>query len=186
MYENLKKRELTATTSKINIFVAIAAIPNLLLFMLPFYLIWQDNLSSELELLKEFVRHPLIIALFIIAGIIIHELIHGITWAIFNPKGFRAIKFGFEFKTITPYCHCKEPMKIKGYLLGAIMPGILMGIIPSIIAIITGDLILLLAGSFFVLAAYGDFYIVKMLRKEDKSQLVLDHPDKIGCYILED
>ena len=85
---------------------------------------------------------------------------------------------------LTPYCHCKEPLMVKHYILGAIMPAFVLGIIPAIIAIIIGNFGLLLFGSFFTLAAIGDFMVIYILRNEKKDDFVLDHPSEAGCYIF--
>jgi hypothetical protein len=33
------------------------------------------------------------------------------------------------------------------------------------------------------MAALGDFLIINLLRKENKSDLVQDHPSEAGCYL---
>lgn len=83
---------------------------------------------------------------------------------------------------LTPYCHCKEPLKVKHYIAGALMPAIILGIIPSLISILTGNTLLLFTGIFTVVAA-GDFMIVQLLYKEDMNDYVEDHPSEAGCYI---
>jgi hypothetical protein len=35
-------------------------------------------------------------------GIILHELIHGITWAKYTKDGFKSIRFGVLWKFLTP------------------------------------------------------------------------------------
>jgi hypothetical protein len=121
----------------------------------------------------------------LILGIIAHELIHGFFWAMYAKNGFKSIKFGILLKMLTPYCHCKEALKIKHYIIGAIMPAIILGIIPSIIAICTGKIGLLIFGIFFTMAASGDFLVIKLLLKENKENWVQDHPSEAGCYIYE-
>lgn len=80
----------------------------------------------------------------VLFGVIVHELIHGITWAIFAKDGFKSIKFGVLWKMITPYCHCKEVLTVRQYSIGGIMPAIILGIIPAIIGIAIGNLWILL------------------------------------------
>jgi hypothetical protein len=59
----------------------------------------------------------------------------------------------------------------------------LIGIIPSIVAIMIGDSGLLLFEKLFTMAAAGDILIINLLRKENSSGLVQDHPSEAGCYI---
>ncbi|MBK7098987.1 MAG: DUF3267 domain-containing protein [Sphingobacteriales bacterium] len=118
-----------------------------------------------------------------LAGIVVHELVHGITWALYAKKGFRSIKFGVLWKYITPYCHCKEPLQIRHYLIGAITPFILVGLLPAVYAIITGSINWLLFGIFYTVGAVGDFLIIKLLLPEKRNDYALDHPSEAGCYV---
>lgn len=118
-----------------------------------------------------------------VLGIVVHELIHGITWVRFAKNGFKSIKFGILWKMLTPYCHCMEPLKVRQYRIGAITPAIFLCFIPSIITLIVGNLGLLIFGIFFTMAAAGDFLVIQMISKEKRDDLVEDHPSEAGCYI---
>jgi len=92
----------------------------------------------------------------------------------------KSIKYGVKWKFLTPYCHCKEPLKVKYYKIGGAMPLIVMGIIPSIIGLIIGHGGVLCFGIFFTWAACGDIISLYMLHKLDNNTYVSDHPDKMG------
>jgi hypothetical protein len=100
-----------------------------------------------------------------------------------SKGGFKSIKFGVLWKMLTPYCHCKEALKVRQYIIGAITPAIIMGIIPSVIAILIGNFGLLIFGMFFTMAAGGDLLMINLIRKESSTDLVQDHPSEVGCYI---
>ena len=85
-----------------------------------------------------------------------------------------------KWKYLTPYCHCKEPLKVKHYKLGAAMPLIVLGIVPSIAGLIIGHEGFLSFGILFTLAAGGDMIALYMLRKLDNNIYVSDHPKKMG------
>lgn len=121
----------------------------------------------------------------VIIGIIIHELIHGLCWGIFAKQGFKSIKFGVKWEFLTAYCHCKEPLQIKHYIFGALMPGIILGLLPTIYAIVIGNIYLFIFGCFFTLAAGGDLLMVFLLRDQSKDTFVQDHPSEVGCYIYK-
>ena len=95
----------------------------------------------------------------------------------------KSIKFGFKWKFLTPYCHCKEPLKLQHYRIGVAMPLLILGILPSIIAIIIGSGALLTFGIIFSWAAGGDIIALFMLRKLDNNLYVSDHPTEMGFYI---
>jgi|GEM_PF-407959 len=123
---------------------------------------------------------------FLIGGIILHELIHGVCFSVFSGKPLSFIKYGFDRKTFTPYAHCKTPISASAYKIGALMPAIALGFIPYIFSLFTGNIYLFMFGTFFTTAACGDFIIFWIIRNVDNSSLVEDHPSKAGCYIYSD
>lgn len=179
--ENYKKEKITINIIKANILVVLMIIPTFLIFGLPYYLIWGYKIiiPSHSQLIGEII----IFFIAMIIGIIIHELIHGLVWAKYAKHGLHSIKFGVIWKLLTPYCHCKEPLSVKHYILGLIMPAIVLGILPSLIAIIIGNIPILLFGMVFTLCAGGDFLVINLLRKEDKNDFAEDHPSEAGCYV---
>jgi len=189
-FEDYQKEKLTINLIWANVFGVLITIPIFLLFGIPYFLVWAyqfhpDNLRAIISNITPnfiFVQTIIAFVLFLV-GIVLHELIHGITWSRFAEKGFESIKFGVLWKMITPYCHCKEPLKVSQYILGAIMPSIILGVIPGIVAILIGNFGLLIFAVFFTMAGAGDFLIINLLKKENKDDLVLDHPSEAGCYI---
>ncbi|WP_207424616.1 DUF3267 domain-containing protein [Desertivirga brevis] len=187
---NYHKEELTMDALKAQLQALLFFLPAIIIFGIPFYLIWPEHFVKGAW--KEAVPDVLngttgTIALIItlLVGVVIHELIHGITWSRFASKGLRSIKFGVLWRSATPYCHCTEPLLLKNYVIGTVMPGLLMGILPLLVSILTGNLLLFAFGLFFTLAAGGDFAIINLLRKKSSALLVQDHPSKIGCLIYQ-
>lgn len=174
---------------KANIFALFLFIPIILLYTLPFYLIWERNenpfvfIKNMLEITS--LSSALIGVLIVVIGVVVHELIHGITWSCYTKNGFRSIKFGVLLKMLTPYCHCKEPLRIRQYIIGALMPSIILGIIPIIYAWYSGNIHILLFAIFFTVSAAGDFMIVHLIWREDMRSLVLDHSSEAGCFIYK-
>jgi hypothetical protein len=128
-------------------------------------------------------NYLLTIALLLI-GVVVHEAIHGVTWKLATGKPFSAIKFGFDWKTITPYAHCREAMLARPYRIGAAMPLLLLGVLPSLIAIAEGQAGFIAFGLFFTFAAGGDMLILWLLRDIPGTALVVDHPTRAGCFVL--
>lgn len=188
--EDYKKELLTFDLVKANLYGMFAVIPIMIIYGIPFVLLWRNTFSKIA--LKNFVTefnlgiwgNFLTIMLILIIGTVLHELIHGITFAKYTEKGFKSIKFGVLWKMLTPYCHCSEPMKVKHYIIGAIMPAIILGFGPFVYSLFTGNVLWLVFGIFFTLAAVGDLMMVNLVRKENMNSLVLDHPSEVGCYIF--
>ena len=157
-----------------------------------FYLFWHASFIERLKGLVDVdgladVFWGILLVLGILfGGIILHELIHGLFWAMFTKNGFRSIKFGILRQYITPYCHSKEPLRVWQYIVGAIMPAIFLGIVPLFLALVYGSLHWLFFGIFFTAAAGGDFLMIKLLLKEKMNDRVQDHPSEAGFYMFRE
>lgn len=185
--KNYNKEKLIINLVWANIFGVLILLPIVLLYGIPYYLLWHskidfNNLFGGLGL-KEISFSGLYIFGILLFGIIAHELIHGITWSLFTRNGFKSIKFGVLWKMLTPYCHCKEPLRVRQYIIGAVAPAIFLGFVPAVLAIFIGNFGLLVFGIVFTMAAAGDFLIINLLRNENKDDFVQDHPSEAGCYI---
>lgn len=120
----------------------------------------------------------------VLMGIFVHELIHGVIFAIYAPGGFRSVKFGFSKNLGSPYCHCSDALKVKHYMLAGIAPFVILGVIPYVLAIVTGNNWIKIFGLLFCIGGFGDLLVWIKLLKFDKNRLVRDHPSKMG-FILE-
>ncbi|WP_256003431.1 DUF3267 domain-containing protein [Pedobacter deserti] len=180
-------RELTISAGQAQLKSIAYFLPFAFVFVLVFYLLWPNQLSLAhyKEILPPGVQGLVWLVGIMLAGIVVHELIHGLAWALFASSGFRTIRFGILWKSLTPYCHCTEPLRLRHYQIGAAAPGIILGIIPTLIAILTGSISWLAFGLFFTLAAGGDLLIILMLRNESKQSFIQDHPNKIGCLVYK-
>ena len=174
------KKAHTISIARANIVAIVIMIPVVVLFGVSYYLIWGDNVLHQLNF-----KSLGFYLLFIVAGIIIHELLHGITWAFFAKKGFRSIHFGIKWEYLTPYCHCTDALKVWQYIVGGLMPLLIMGLIPAAWAMIKGNALLMFYGIFFSVTAGGDIQAIWLLRKIKSNQLIYDHPEELG-FIIED
>ncbi len=117
--------------------------------------------------------------LVIIAFVIIHELIHGITWSMFCANKWESIYIGIMPSSLTLYCHCKEELKSGAYLLGCIMPLLVLGFGMFFVSLIIQNAFLFKLSLFNILVAGGDMQIALLLRKHRNAR-IFDHPTKIG------
>jgi hypothetical protein len=183
------KKEVTMSAAQANLRALVFLVPLILVLGIPYYYVWPDQFTkaqiTRYVQIKEAwsLLDWALILIVIFIGIITHELLHGLGWSLFAKKGWKSIRFGIMWSFLTPYCHCSEPLMMKPYRIGSILPALVLGIIPSLIAMLTGNLILMTFGFFFTFAAGGDFLILWMVRKEPGTTIIQDHPDKIGCVI---
>ncbi len=117
----------------------------------------------------------------IVLGLVVHELVHGVTWLLLLKKGFSHLSFGLMTGAV--YCHIDVPMDKRKYVIGALMPLLLVGVVPWVAAILSGSLTWMLVGAVMISGAIGDIMIVWTLRSESASTLVYDHPSEVGCYV---
>ncbi|MBQ1477219.1 MAG: DUF3267 domain-containing protein, partial [Erysipelotrichaceae bacterium] len=177
-----RRTDLLIDILKANLFALLLCIPFFLVFGGAFFLVNRDRFD---------IGHPLSFVFLMIAylaGIVVHELLHGITWARFTPHGMKDIDFGVMKDTMTPYCTCSEPLKKGQYILGTLMPLLVLGILPSILAVFLNSYILLLFGIIMSVSAAGDILIVwKILRYKNSSAefFYMDHPTEAGGVIFE-
>lgn len=172
------KRDLSISMARANIIVLFISIPVVILQFSIFSLV---HGAEELETTWNFV----VLIIVVLLGVVIHELIHGISWVIFGSKQFSAIKFGFQWKTVTPYAHLKEPVDVSAYRIGAFMPGFILGILTYILSILFGDGNLFWFSLVHTAAAGGDWLILWLIRNVKNGMQVEDHPTNAGCYVIE-
>lgn len=177
---NVTKEDVSISFSKLHLLSFPVVVIAVLCLSVPFIMIYgKDDFVAGFH---SFIRLRSYFPVLII-GMVVHELIHGLSWSLLANKNMSAIRYGISKKTLTPYAHCKEPISARAYKIGALLPGIIMGVIPGIIAIIIGNSWLLMFGNLFTLLAAGDFVIVALLWKVKDNRQVEDHPSRAGCYI---
>lgn len=172
------KRDFSISMARANIIVLVASIPVFIAQSVIFFASQNvDNIGLTFN--------PDLVAIAIILGIATHEIIHGLGWMIFGRKPLSAIKFGFQWKTLTPYAHLKEPVEVSVYRIGTFMPGFILGLLPYILSLLFNDGNLFWMGLFHTAGAGGDWLVLWLLRNVKNGMLVEDHPTHAGCYVIE-
>lgn len=177
---------MTIDLNKANIFsIILFFIISILAFGVWCFLWGKDHSVAELGQ-KDKILGAVICSFAFLPGIALHELIHGIVWASFAKSGWKSISFGVIWKVLCPYCHCDEPLKLRPYIIGALMPLFVLGVLPLIYGICADMLLVVVFGIVFTASASGDILVVWKLRNESRSVMVLDHPSEAGCIIFDE
>lgn len=177
-----RRVELTVGIVKANVFAVVLLIP-LLIVGIGLFLLKNGGIGRGFAGIN-----PILFFVLLFALIVIHELIHGLSWAIFAEHHWKDIEFGFMKQYLTPYCTCAVPLSKGQYIFGALMPLVLLGLIPMLVGILTGSLQTLLMGIIMADAAAGDILIVwKILRYRSGAESIvyIDHPTQAGGVIFE-
>lgn len=181
--EGYKKTDLTLTLDEGNIkgvaYATILCIPFVILFFL----------FNKLEDLPE-IDSPIYGLIFIVSiflSIVVHELIHGFFWGLSAKNHYKSISFGVIWESFNPYCTCNEPLGKVSYIIGSMMPGVILGIIPCIISIVIRNVLLLCFGVLGIIGAGGDLLVIILILKHKAKgkTIYLDHPTEIGLVCFE-
>ena len=159
-----------------------------LFVMLPFMALafWLYNNVNGFNLDGLSWGYAVALPLLILGLIIVHELIHGMTWAIFAKNHFHAIDFGIIWNSFSPYCACSNPLKKWQYLLGVVMPTLVLGGGGAVAAVMTNQLLLFLAAEYMILSGGGDFQLIlRSILTDKRESLYCDHPYECGFVVFE-
>ncbi len=155
------------------------------LFLLPLVLF--GILHGPSALVGSLSEVDIVASLLIVLGAIVgHEALHAIGWKFFGRLPWSALRFGVDWKTLSPYCHAKAPMRVSAYRIGAILPGLLIGFLPLMLSLVTGNAPWVLFGAFMTSAAVGDLYVLWIIRHLSPNAWVIDHDSHAGCYVFQE
>ena len=176
-------KDLTTTSLKANVLgMLYGVILAVIIFVIGFVC------GGRLDGMESSLKGMATVLLFIIL-IVVHELIHGITWGLLVKGGIKKnIEFGFIVQSLTPYCTCKAPMGKVAYILGSLMPCIVLGILPAIAGFILSDMLIYGLGALMIISAGGDLLVTQMIlthKTDAKEVLFFDHPTEIGLMTFE-
>ena len=141
-------------------FVAVIAVPYLIIHGIP----QRGAFSTYLLYLSLFIFLSM-------AEMALHEGIHGLTWGLLSPDGFSTIEFGLIKEYMTPYCYCGTPLTKGQYILGSMMPTLVLGFIQGVVAVITGNFLILVLSVFLMIGGGGDFLIDWLLIQYKKKEI---------------
>jgi hypothetical protein len=172
------KRDLSISMARANVIVFFISIPIAILQFLIFVLIHgPDNLQIT--------WNPIVFIFVLLLGIVVHELLHALGGVAFGHKSFSSIKFGFQWKSFTPYAHLKGPMDIDAYRASTLLPGLVLGVLVYLVSLLLGDGNVFVFGLLHTASAGGDFLILWLIRHVKSGTQVEDHPTNAGCYVIE-
>jgi len=175
-------KDISISALKANLYAIPIILISIICLGVPFVLIWDWQTFTK-GFLTIYLTLPYFILAFVL-GAFLHEVLHALGFLIFGRLKFSQIKIGIIWKYITPYAHCRIPLKASIYRIALLLPAILLGICPALVALITKEGWLLIYGILFTVLAGGDLLIFWLIRKVRSKELVKDHPERCGCYIV--
>jgi hypothetical protein len=183
--EGYAAKPVTVGILKANILAVVIMLPFAVGMVWLYYVI---DRTVDLSFLDHALVADGLFLVLLVCLVVLHELIHGLTWGIFAKSHFRSIDFGVIWSMLTPYCTCSEPLKKGQYLLGSAMPTLILGFGLGLGAILCRQFLLFILAEIMIFGGGGDFIIIlKMLlyRAKGKDAVYYDHPYECGFVVFE-
>lgn len=114
--------------------------------------------------------------------IVVHELLHGISFVLDKNITWKNIKFGLVLKSGMAYCISTVPVKVNISKISLMMPVYVVCLPMIIIGIILNDAALAVAGIFYLSGSAGDIYYMWKLRKTDKNLYMFEEMPVASGY----
>ena len=169
-----REKNVTISSGKAMILGVVYALP----FIIIVGLLYRFILIERAYLLKiSGLSFYIMLGAIIVASVVIHELLHGIGWAVSSGKGWKVVRFNIN--AMMPSCACKTALKKKAYLIGVLAPFAVLGLGSILFVFIYPGTISLLTMMVNFTAAGADILIAVKLLKE-KDVLIADHPTEAG------
>ena len=168
------EKDVTITSGKAMILGVFYALP----FVIIFGLLYRFFLVDRAYLLEVSGLSFYIIFIVIIAiSVVIHELLHGVGWAVASGKGWNVVRFNIN--AMMPSCACKVALEKKSYLFGVLTPFVVLGFGSVFFIFIYPGTVSFLTMLVNFISAGADLIIACNVLKE-RDVLIADHPKEAG------
>lgn len=121
----------------------------------------------------------------LLLGVVVHELLHAAGFLAFGRVPRESVRLGFQRRTLTPFASCSVAVTADAYRAAALLPALALGLLPAFAAWWLGSGVLILWSWLMLALAGGDLAAVWAIRAVPGHALVLDHPQRVGCRLLQ-
>ena len=128
----------------------------------------------------EVVSFPILL---VILWAILHEIIHGLAFAICRDVKPNNIVFGAEIEKGFMYCMCKQEISRKSIFISLLAPLVLIGLVTLPIGVWLKSDILIFLSVFNILGAIGDLMVSILLLKLPRYITYIDFQDPAAFTI---
>ncbi len=169
-----QEKDVTITSGKAMVLGALYGLP----FVIAFGLLYRFFLIKRAYLLEVsgIAFYVLFIAI-IAVSVVIHELLHGIGWAVASGKGWNVVRFNIN--AMMSSCACKEVLGKRAYLAGVLAPFTVLGGGSVLFIFIYPGTVSLLTMMVNFISAGADLMIAFQVLKE-RDGFIADHPTEAG------
>lgn len=171
-----KKKNVIISSKKATVLGGMSVLPLVIIFAV----IYRLTLVERAHLTE--LSGPgfyIILVAIITISIVVHELLHGVGWALSSGKGWNIVRFNIS--GFMPSCACKMALSKGKYLFGVLFPLIVLGggsilflfVYPGTVSILTMAVNIVAAGADVLIA-------MKVITDTRKNVLIADHPTEAG------
>ena len=148
------------------------------------YIIDKDFLINSIYYTFD-VNRLLYTYIFIVLYLMLHELLHSISYYIYGAK-FKNIVYGIELEKGIFYCLCKQNINKKNILNSLMFPLFYIGIVTYIISILFNNYYLLILSIFNLSGCVGDIFTFLFISKLDKDIMFSEYDDTTSFGLYSD
>lgn len=169
-----REKDVTIPPGKATVLGVVFSLPFIVIIGLIYrsVLIERAHLS-EIEGFSFYIMFIAIIAI----SVVVHELLHGIGWAISSGKGWKVVRFNIS--AMMPSCACKVALEKKAYLIGVLAPFVVLGLGSILFVFVYPGTVSLLTMMVNFVAAGADLLIALHVLREENC-FIADHPTEAG------
>ncbi len=168
------EKDVTITSGRAMFSGVLYALPFVIVFGLLYrFLLVERAYLLEVSGLSFYILFIAIIAI----SVILHELLHGVGWAVASGKGWNVVRFNIN--AMMPSCACKAALEKKAYLFGVLTPFVVLGLGSVAFLFIYPGTVSFLTMIVNFISAGADLIIACNVLKE-RDVLIADHPKEAG------
>ena len=124
------------------------------------------------------------IIILMLIWLVIHEILHGIGFAIFKSVTKKNITYGIALEKGILYCMCKQPISKKVIMTSLLFPFTIIGVFTLIIGIMINNYCLVLLSIINIVSSIGDLVMTFYFLKCPKNITYLDLDDCTSFTVL--
>lgn len=163
--------------------IATATIPLAMIFVImPFQLRWGVFAPRLPEGRGVAILLGLLVLL--LAGLLLHELVHLAGYRWFGRVPFGMIRLQFGGVALTPRIRSDVPIPVGAYRRILLLPVLILGVAPGVAAFVSGSWVLLIGSVWMLVAVSGDYIGLWTMRGLPRTAMIRAHPERIGCQVF--
>ena len=169
-----REKDVTFSSGKATVFGVLYALPFITILGLAYrFLLLERAHLLETGVLSFYIMFIAII----VVSVAIHELLHGIGWAISSGRGWSVVRFNIS--ALMPSCACKAALTRGQYLVGVLLPFLVLGTGSAVFLFLYPGTVSVLTMAVNFVAAGADLLIALRAARE-RGALIADHPTEAG------